>query len=115
LINISTRGKVQTGDDFLIGGFVIGEDSQRVLIQALGPELNRAGVADTLVDPVLKVYDSVENLVIDNDDWEEDGEQASTIKTVWRTSLPLDEGSSSSAVVITLPQGSGRDYENRAT
>src|SRR5207253_1564767 len=45
LANISTRGKVETGDDMMIGGFVIGGDqATRVIIRAIGPSLDRKRV-----------------------------------------------------------------------
>jgi hypothetical protein len=42
LINISTRGKVQTGSDVMIGGFVVfGSGTQTVIIRAIGPSLTK--------------------------------------------------------------------------
>ena len=51
--NLSTRGQVGTGDDVMIGGFVlpVGQE-RRLLIRALGPSLPLGG---TLVDPQLEV------------------------------------------------------------
>ena len=52
LLNISTRGNVQTGDNVMIGGFIVaGNGSQRVLVRAIGPSLAAFGVADPLADP----------------------------------------------------------------
>ncbi len=40
LANISTRGFVQTGDDVMIGGFILlGDSAQKVIVRALGPSL----------------------------------------------------------------------------
>ncbi len=70
LANISTRGFVQTGDDVMIGGFiVVGTDSQDVVIRALGPSLPLSG---TLPDPMLEVYDEYGNLEQANNDWRSD-------------------------------------------
>ena len=75
LANISTRGKVQTGDGIMIGGFIIGGNtSSNVLVRALGPELTGQGVAGALPDPVLELLDSNGVLVASNDDWESDQE-----------------------------------------
>src|SRR5205807_1032284 len=41
LLNISTRLRVQTGDNVLIGGFIItGTDPKRVIVRAIGPSLS---------------------------------------------------------------------------
>ena len=59
VLNISTRGKVQTGDNVMIGGFIItGNGSQRVLVRAIGPSLANAGVSNPLSDPTLTLYNS---------------------------------------------------------
>lgn len=70
LANISTRGWVQTGDDVLIGGFIVGGGSQsgNVLVRALGPSLTGQGVSGALQDTTLALHDSNGN-VINNDDW----------------------------------------------
>ncbi len=73
LVNISTRGTIGTGDAVLIAGFVIGDAANAtVIIRALGPSLERAGVNDPLGDPQLSVYDSNGVLLRSNNNWEED-------------------------------------------
>lgn len=70
LANISSRGRVETGDNVMIGGFVIGGDvSTTVAIRALGPSLAQAGVSDPLEDPVLELHDGNGNLQAENDNW----------------------------------------------
>jgi len=107
LINLSTRSQVGTGDDVLIGGFVIGIDTQEVLIQARGPELTALGVSGALADPVLTVTDisDPQNPVeIDtNDNWEDT--QGQLITDLWGGSPPMDAGSLSAALVVTLDPG----------
>lgn len=67
LANISTRGVVQTGEDVMIGGFIVeGARNQRILIRALGPSLPLAG---TLSDPVLEIYNREGTLLVANDNW----------------------------------------------
>ena len=45
-LNISTRLRVQTGDNVLIGGFIItGTDAKEVIVRAIGPSLGDFGVA----------------------------------------------------------------------
>ncbi|MBA3832922.1 MAG: aryl-sulfate sulfotransferase [Chthoniobacterales bacterium] len=72
-LNLSTRAMVGTGENALIGGFIIsGSASKTVILRALGPSLGDAGVSGVLADPVLKVYDSTGALVVTNDNWQDD-------------------------------------------
>ncbi|MGC2625585.1 MAG: aryl-sulfate sulfotransferase [Candidatus Udaeobacter sp.] len=72
-LNISTRGLVGTGDNVLIGGFIInGTDPKSVVLRALGPSLSGFGVSGVLANPVLSVYNSSHTLIATNDDWEGD-------------------------------------------
>jgi len=107
LINLATRAQVGTGDDVLIGGFVIGVDAQEVLIQAKGPELTALGVAGALADPVLTVTnisDPQNPIEVDtNDNWEDT--QGQLITDLWGGSPPMDAGSLSAALVVTLDPG----------
>jgi len=71
-VNISTRGFVQTGDDVMIGGFIIGGTNTRHLaIRAIGPSLAVAGVTNPLLDPVLELHDQNGALMETNDNWKE--------------------------------------------
>ncbi len=72
LINLSTRGSVQTGDNVMIVGFVIGgRDSKRVAVRAIGPDLASRGVAGALADPTVTFYGAAGSLA-QNDDWRRD-------------------------------------------
>ena len=43
--NISTRSFVQTGDNVMIGGFIVqGTQPKRVIVRAIGPELVRLNI-----------------------------------------------------------------------
>jgi hypothetical protein len=69
LINLSSRAKVGTGESILIAGFVVsGADPKKVLIRAVGPALGAFGLADTLPNPAIKIYQG-ERLIAENDDW----------------------------------------------
>jgi hypothetical protein len=73
LANVSTRGKVQTADDAMIGGVIVGgERPANVLVRAIGPELTERGVAGALADPTLELHDSEGDLLVSNDDWKSD-------------------------------------------
>ena len=84
LANISTRGNVGTGDNALIGGFVIhrppgfnGDFRKKVLIRALGPSMSGAGVPPErcIADPYLELYNSSGQLIATNDNWRSDQAQ----------------------------------------
>ncbi len=70
LDNISTRGLVQTGDDVMIGGFIVqGTRPKNVIIRAIGPELSQYGVPDPLANPTLELHDGSGALIASNDNW----------------------------------------------
>ena len=102
LANISTRMKVGTGQNVLIGGFIIsGSQSKTLVVRAIGPSLAGFGVPNSLDDPVLELFDSGGGAVASNDDWPE-GAQASQIQQ--SGIAPTD--SLESAVLVTLSPGS---------
>lgn len=69
LVNISTRLKVNTGNNVLIGGFIItGAEPKTVILRAIGPSLTARGVAGALSDPNLELHNQ-SGLIATNDDW----------------------------------------------
>ena len=71
LENISTRALVQTGDNVMIGGFIVeGSGPKRVIIRAIGPELTQFGIANTLANPRLELHNRTGALIGSNDDWQ---------------------------------------------
>ncbi len=81
LRNISARGLVGTGDDVLIGGFIVGGSAlanNAVVVRAIGPSLAQAGVTNPLADPTLELRDSSGGIVISNDDWQDSQEDQIT-------------------------------------
>ena len=70
LANISTRGFVQSGDNAMIGGFIIGAGAEtgEVVVRAIGPSLT--GVSGALQDPTLSLYNAQGFVVGLNDDWQ---------------------------------------------
>src|SRR5262249_16172705 len=108
LSNISTRLQVGTGDNVLIGGFVVqGGAPKRVLIRATGPSLIPLGIPNALANPRLEVHDAT-SIIGTNDDWQttqiggvitED-----QVAAIQGTSLaPIDPAES--AIVVTLDPG----------
>jgi hypothetical protein len=71
LVNISTRGFVQTGGDVMIGGFIIQGAPQTVVVSATGPSLAPFGISNFLANPQLTlVRSSDQSIVATNDDWQ---------------------------------------------
>ena len=68
--NISTRAFVQTGDNVMIGGFIVqGTEPKRVIIRAIGPELTQYGVPNALANPTLELHDGTGALIASNNNW----------------------------------------------
>lgn len=68
-LNISTRVQVQTGEGAMIGGFIItGTAPKKVILRAIGPSLEQAGVAGALSDPTLQL-NGAGGPILSNDDW----------------------------------------------
>ena len=68
--NISTRLRVEAGDNVLIGGFIItGSQDKRVMIRAIGPSLGQF-FSDTLANPRLELFQG-NTLLQSNDDWKD--------------------------------------------
>jgi Matrixin/Putative Ig domain len=100
LANISTRGKVGTGDNVLIGGFIVGgADPAKVIIRAIGPSLAHKGIGFPLADPVLELHDGTGKLIYWNDNWRT--AQASAIVA---TGIPPTDNREA-AMLLTLRPG----------
>ena len=67
--NISTRLRVETGDNVLIGGFIVtGSMQKRIIVRALGPSLP---LEDRLANPLLELFDANAQPVDSNDNWKD--------------------------------------------
>jgi len=103
LVNLSARYHVGTGDNVLIAGFVIGgTGTKQVLIRGVGPALANYGVSGVLQDPYIRIYNSEEEKIMENDNW--DSSLAATFSKVG--AFELTSGSKDAAVIISLPAGS---------
>ena len=102
LANISTRGQVLTGNDVMIGGFVInGADPQTVVVRARGPSLVPFGIPNALANPVLQLVRSSDQATIAiNDDW-----QAATNAADLQASGFAPSSNQEAAILITLDPG----------
>jgi hypothetical protein len=97
LANISTRAAVQTGDNILIGGFIVlGPDSMPVIVRGIGPSLNVPG---QMLDPTLELHDGNGGTLATNDNWK------STQQTEINATTIPPTNDAESAIVMTLAPG----------
>lgn len=95
--NISTRAAVQTGDNILIGGFIVlGPDSIPIIVRAIGPSLP---LPNKMADPTLELYDGNGATIATNDNWRSNQETA-----IMATLIP-PTNDAESAIVATLAPG----------
>jgi hypothetical protein len=86
--------RVETGDNALIGGFIVtGTQSKKVIVRAIGPSLPFAGV---LADPTLELYQG-NTLLESNDNWVDSPNKQAIIDSTIPPSNSLE-----SAIVRTL-------------
>ena len=103
LANISTRGLVQTGDEAMIGGFILQGETEEstVVVRAIGPSLTSFGIGNALADPTLELHDANGALIQDNDNWKDEPAQADELIAIgFAPGNDLEP-----AMVATLPPG----------
>jgi sugar lactone lactonase YvrE len=102
LCNVSARGLVGTGDNVLIGGFIVGGNAlnnNAVVVRAIGPSLSRVGVTNPLQDPTLELHDASGAIIASNNNWQ-DTQRAQIIATHLAPTNPRE-----SAILATLSAG----------
>lgn len=96
LIQLSTRMQVGTGDNVLIGGFIMrGPSAKRLMIRGIGPS---SGLTGALADPVLELHDSTGATIASNDNW---GNAANRQEIVDTGIAPVSPNEA--AILTTLP------------
>jgi hypothetical protein len=96
--NISTRLRVETGDNVLIGGLIInGTSPKNVLLRACGPSLP---MSDGLADPILELRDSAGQMIASNDNWRD----AANAQAIIETTIPPGNDLES-AILMSLEPG----------
>lgn len=102
LANISTRGRVMTGDDVMIGGIIVGGGSggANVIVRAIGPSLTAAGVNGALADPTLELHDGNGTVIGANDNWRDEQETE-----IVASSLAPNDDLESAILQTLLPGG----------
>jgi hypothetical protein len=103
LANISTRGYVQTGNNVMIGGFILGgiPSNTQVALRGIGPSLAQFGLNPVLADPTLELHDSNGATLVANDDWQSDSVAAAQLTTA---GLGLSDAKES-GIFTSLPPG----------
>jgi len=102
LLNFSCRGMINPGNGkagILIGGFVIDEPGETVLMRCIGDGLTKWGLK-SLKDTALYVYDNGGNLIAQNDNWKENGQEF----TILASGFAPDRDSDA-ALVYDFPAG----------
>ena len=92
-----------TGDNILIGGFIIsGNDSKKVLLLAKGPSLSSGGnpVPGRMTDPTLELHAGNGALMTSNDNWKDSPDRAAIESSGL---APTDDRES--AIIRTLVPG----------
>ena len=102
LMNLSTRGMTFTGNNVLIGGFIVqGSQPARLVVRCLAYSLASYGIPGALGDSVIELFDANNNLIASNDDWFTSN-NAETISSYHRD----PPNSIESALLVTLNPGS---------
>jgi hypothetical protein len=100
-LNISTRMRVETGNNVLIGGFIItGNANKNIAVRGIGPSLLGFGISDALVDPTLELRGSNGSLILGNDNWQDDPAQAAQLSAV---GLALQDSKESGIFAMLQP------------
>jgi hypothetical protein len=95
LANISTRAFVSTGDNVVIAGFVLGNNSgdDRIVVRGIGPSLAAFGITNLLANPTLELRNSDGALLMANNDWQENSAQAAELTAAGLAPTnPLESG-----------------------
>jgi cyclophilin family peptidyl-prolyl cis-trans isomerase len=95
-VNVSTRLSVGTGDNVLIGGFIMrGPSAKRLVIRGIGPS---TGLSGALADPVLELHDSTGAVIVSNDNWGDAANKQDMIDLGLAPTSPNE-----SAILATIP------------
>ena len=107
LANISTRGFVESGENVMLGGFIIGggSNARNAIVRALGPSLATFGVGNALADPMLVLHDRNGVAVIENDDWKQNDQTGASQEAQVRATGVPPSSDLEAAIVTTLPPG----------
>lgn len=102
VVNIATRATLAAGGTIYPGFVLRGDQAQTVMIRAVGPGLVPLGVPNVCADPVVELYNSAGEKIVENDNWS--GAQAAQL-AVQVGAFPLPANSLDAVLLATLPPG----------
>jgi cyclophilin family peptidyl-prolyl cis-trans isomerase len=103
LVNLATRMQVGTGDNALIGGFIMrGPSPKRLMIRGIGPSTTLDGA---LADPVLELHDGSGAVIASNDNWGDAINKEDMIDSGFAPTSPNE-----SAILMTVPSDPGNAF-----
>ena len=103
--------RVDTGNNVLIGGFIVATSASKevegasgppkdIAVRGIGPSLGAFGVPDALADPTLELRDSSNAVIRANDDWQDDSAQATLLTNL---GLALSDPKESGLIATLQP------------
>ena len=103
LANISSRGEVQTRENVMIGGMILGgsTNNTRVIVRGLGRTLADAGLGTPLADPTLDLRDANGARLTYDDNWQDDAATATQLSSFGLAPKMAEEA----AILTSLPPG----------
>ncbi len=107
LTSVSTRGRVDGGDDVLISGMIVRSNtnqSQTFVFRGIGPSLASSGLTGVMSDPTITLYDSAGTAIATNNDWMSGGNQSDDEARIRDLGL-TPSNDRESALIKTLPPG----------
>ncbi len=101
-LNMSTRMRVEAGDNVAISGFIVtGDAPKSVALRGIGTSMFSPGYEeDVLADPILELRGNDGGLITQNDDWQDDPAQAAQLTAL---GLALREPEESGLVATLQP------------
>ena len=109
--SLATRGQVGTGNNVMITGFIVTEGApKRILIRAAGQRLSQApfGLTGVLANPILRVFNSAGQLVLENDNWNSSDNDQAALAAATASAGAFSFGTNAnndSALIATLSPG----------
>jgi hypothetical protein len=100
-INLSTRGLIGAGEQAMVAGFVLQQETT-VVVRAQGPTLRRYGIQNAAGDLTLRIAPPAQSDLAGNDDWGSDPRNT-LLKGDLGWAAPGD--ATEAALVLTLPAG----------
>jgi len=103
LLNLSTRGVVGTESEVMISGlYIAGDVPVKIALIGKGPSLADFGIQGVLADPEILLFNQFSELVVSNDNWQSNAQQATELNNAGMAPTSSLEA----AMVLDLAPGS---------